>query len=123
MVALRSGCGRLQGRPAVEVEHSFNSVINLAPLRLRRVRAFEQRNANALIGLQRRGLADPQLDPHLAARALSTMVSRIAYLRYVQGYGNESAESLVQTLTKLWAGALGIGARPTAPYSEEMTER
>jgi hypothetical protein len=45
------------------------------------------------------------------------MVSRIAYLRYVQGYGNESAESLVQTLTKLWAGALGISARPTAPLA------
>jgi AcrR family transcriptional regulator len=86
-------------------------------LRLRRVRAFEQRNAKALIGLQRRGLADPQLDPHLAASALSTMVSRIAYLRYVQGYGNESAEALVQTLTRLWAGALGIGARPTAPLA------
>jgi hypothetical protein len=36
------------------------------------------------------------------------MVSRTAYLRYVQGFGNESLESLVQTLTQLWVGALGI---------------
>jgi AcrR family transcriptional regulator len=77
-------------------------------LRLRRVRAFEQRNAAALIALQQRGLADPDLEAPLAARALSAMVSRIAYLRYVQGYGNESTETLVRTLTALWIGALGI---------------
>jgi AcrR family transcriptional regulator len=77
-------------------------------LRLRRVRAFEQRNAAAVAALQRRGLANPDLDPRLAARAVSAMVSRVAYLRYVQGYGSESAESLVQTLSTLWAGALGI---------------
>jgi hypothetical protein len=79
-------------------------------LRLRRVRAFEERNAAALRSLQKRGLADPALDPRLAARAVSAMVSRVAYLRYVQGYGNESGETLVRTLTALWAGALGITA-------------
>jgi AcrR family transcriptional regulator len=81
-------------------------------LRLRRVRAFEQRNAAAISALQRRGLADPGLDPRLAARALSAMVSRVAYLRYVEGYGNESVETLVRTLTTLWAGALGINGDP-----------
>jgi hypothetical protein len=77
-------------------------------LRMRRVRAFEQRNAAAIKALQQRGLATGALDPRLAARALSAMVSRVAYLRYVQGYGNESAETLVRTLTELWVGALGI---------------
>ena len=77
-------------------------------LRLRRARAFTQRNARALIRLQQEGVADPELDPQLAARALSAMVSRIAYLRYVQGFGNESAETLVTVLTRLWVGALGI---------------
>jgi AcrR family transcriptional regulator len=77
-------------------------------LRLRRARAFTQRNARALIRLQQQGLADPGLDPQLAARALSAMVSRIAYLRYVQGFGSESPEALVRMLTRLWAGALGM---------------
>jgi AcrR family transcriptional regulator len=77
-------------------------------LRLRRGRAFAARNARAIAGLQRRGVADPELDPQLAARALSAMVSRIAYLRYVQGVGTESSEALVTTLTRLWVGALGI---------------
>lgn len=77
-------------------------------LRLRRAHAFAQRNAQALARLQQRGLADPELDPWLAAEAVSAMVSRMAYLRYVQGFGNDSAESLVKTLTRLWVGALGI---------------
>jgi AcrR family transcriptional regulator len=77
-------------------------------LRMQRVRAFEQRNAAAIKALQQRGLANATLDPRLAARALSAMVSRVAYLRYVQGYGNESTETLVRTLTGLWVGALGI---------------
>jgi AcrR family transcriptional regulator len=80
----------------------------LRRVRLRRARAFEERNAAAVRALQQSGLANPGLDARLAARALSAMVSRTAYLRYVQGYGNESNETLVRTLTALWAGALGI---------------
>lgn len=77
-------------------------------LRLRRARAFVERNARAISRLQQRGLADPALDPDLAAHAMSSMVSRMAYLRYVQGFGNASGEALVQTLTRLWANALGL---------------
>jgi hypothetical protein len=77
-------------------------------MRLRRVRAFTERNAQAIAQLQRRGLADPELDPRLAAQALSAMVSRMAYFRYVQGFGGESVDTLAKTLTRLWAGALGI---------------
>ena len=36
------------------------------------------------------------------------MVSRMAYFRYVQGFGSESVDTLTKTLTRLWAGALGI---------------
>jgi AcrR family transcriptional regulator len=80
-------------------------------VRLGRTRAFAQRNAQAIARLQERGLADPELDPQLAAQAMGAMVSRMAYLRYVQGFGTASAESLVQTLTRLWVNALGISAR------------
>jgi AcrR family transcriptional regulator len=88
-------------------------------LRLRRARAFTQRNARALVRLQQQGVADPGLDPQLAARALSAMVSRIAYLRYVQGFGSESPETLVRMLTRLWVGALGI--RTATDHAKEMT--
>ncbi len=77
-------------------------------LRLQRARAFVERNARAISRLQECGLADRELDPHLAAHAMSAMVSRMAYVRYVQGFGSASLESLVQTLTRLWANALGI---------------
>lgn len=77
-------------------------------VRVARAKAFTDRNARAIARLQKRGLADPSLDPGLTARAVSVMVSRTAYLRYVEGIGRESAETLVQTLTQLWAGALGI---------------
>jgi AcrR family transcriptional regulator len=80
-------------------------------MRLERARAFQRRNAQALIRLQQRGLADPQLDPMLAAQALSVMVSRMAHLRYVQGFGSASLSELAQTLTQLWVGALGIPRR------------
>jgi AcrR family transcriptional regulator len=81
-------------------------------VRLRRVRAFADRNARSLARLQARGLADPGIDPKLAAHALSAMVSRMAYLRYVHGFGSGSTETLAQTLTQLWVNALRI---PTTP--------
>jgi len=77
-------------------------------LRLRRAQAFAARNAHGLKSLQDRGLADPDLDPELAAQALGAMVSRMAYFRYVQGFGNATTEALSQTLTRLWVNALGI---------------
>lgn len=80
-------------------------------LRLRRARAFVERNARAIARLQQRGLADPELDPKLAAHAMSSMVSRMAYARYVQGVGSASLDALCQTLTRLWANALGITPR------------
>jgi AcrR family transcriptional regulator len=80
-------------------------------MRLRRTRAFTERNALAIARLQERGLADPELDPVLASQAVSAMVSRMAHLRYVQGFGNASPEALVQTLTRLWTNALGITPR------------
>ena len=80
-------------------------------LRLRRARAFGNRNAQAIARLQQRGLADPDLDPKLAAHALSGMVSRMAYLRYVLRFDGASLEVLTRTLTRLWVNALGIRRR------------
>jgi AcrR family transcriptional regulator len=77
-------------------------------LRMRRARRFTERNARAIARLQERGLADPTLDAQLAAQAVSVMVSRTAYLRYVEEAGHDSLEKLVHTLTRLWASALGI---------------
>jgi AcrR family transcriptional regulator len=79
--------------------------------RLRRADSFMKRNAAAIRRLQADGRADPDLNAALAAQALSAMVSRMAYFRYVLNLGNASQPALVQTLTRLWTGALGIRRR------------
>jgi hypothetical protein len=76
-------------------------------LRHQRAQAFVQRNARSIQGLQASGLADPDLDAVLTATALSSMVSRVAYISFVMG-GEWELEKLVQELTRLWVNALGI---------------
>ncbi|CCF63906.1 TetR/AcrR family transcriptional regulator [Nocardia cyriacigeorgica] len=82
-----------------------------AELRQRRADAFIQRNARSIADLQRRGLADPGLDPLLASRALSGMVSRLAFGHFVTMAGDDAAVSMDEltfTATRLWVNALRI---------------
>lgn len=76
-------------------------------MRKARAEAFFSRNARAIRDLQRRGLADPGLDPELASMALSGMVSNIAAdaLSLAEDY---PTEQLVDTTTRLWTNALGL---------------
>jgi AcrR family transcriptional regulator len=75
--------------------------------RARRADAFIERNAGGIADLQARGIADVGVDPVLAARALSGMVSRMAYATFVLGEaGDVDFEALVSTVTRLWANAL-----------------
>jgi AcrR family transcriptional regulator len=90
-----------------EVAFSDESV---RELQRRRVAAFAKRNGKAIRDLQRRGLADPEIDPNAAATALSGMVSRMAYITYILG-DHWEREELVETLTRLWSNALGIASR------------
>ncbi|GBE66972.1 hypothetical protein MFM001_34340 [Mycobacterium sp. MFM001] len=82
-------------------------------LRRRRADAFIQRNARGIADLQARGIADPGIDPLLASRALSGMVSRLAYSVFTRGEADDDAqvdfEELVFTVTRLWANALRFG--------------
>jgi AcrR family transcriptional regulator len=77
-------------------------------LRRRRSAAFLARNARAVRRLQQAGLADPDLDPDLTSLALSTMVSRSAYVTFVLGTPPADVEPLAATLTRLWVNALRI---------------
>ena len=79
-------------------------------LRSRRGAAFTRRNARSIRRLQADGLADPGLDPLIAARALSGMVSRLAYQAFILNQ-RMPFEQLVSTSTRLWVNALKI---PTA---------
>lgn len=75
--------------------------------RRNRARVFTERNAARTAELQEQGLADPALDPVLAARALSGMVARLAYHSYALG-GEEEVEALTRHTTRLWLNALGM---------------
>lgn len=82
-------------------------------LRRRRSEAFIRRNARGIANLQAHGLADPGVDAVLASRALSAMVSRLAYGLFTAGPGSEAMtaadfEALVFTVTRLWANALRL---------------
>jgi AcrR family transcriptional regulator len=90
-------------------------------LRLERARAFEERNVRSIRRLQQDGVADPNLDPVLVADALSSMVSRNAYMVFALGLRPEvDFEKLVSTLTELWVNALRIR---TAPADDQEAPR
>lgn len=93
----------------------LEQVANIDPefskLRQERADAFIHRNARSIADLQRRGLADPELDPMLSSRALSGMVSRMAFNYFVTADGLldgkvRPIEELVFTVTRLWVNAL-----------------
>ncbi|MFE5705406.1 TetR/AcrR family transcriptional regulator [Rhodococcus koreensis] len=79
-------------------------------LRQRRADAFVSRNARNIADLQKRGIADPDLDPDVTARALSAMVSRTAYRYFAASRGRKRVnfDKLVETMTRIWANALQI---------------
>lgn len=89
------------------LEQGATSDERIRALRAARGEAFAQRNARSIRDLQERGLADSSLDPVLAARALASMVARMAYARYVLDE-KASFENLVTTLTRLWCNALRV---------------
>jgi len=73
--------------------------------RTARAQTWIEASRDAVATLQREGRADPLL----AARALSLMLSRSAYVTFVlEEEGAESIEGLAQTLTRLWVNALKV---------------
>lgn len=84
-----------------QVDEEFRAV------RIERANAFVQRNAKMIRTLQEAGAADTELDPLLTAHALSGMVSRMAFVAYVQKVPMPF-ERLVETLNRIWVRALGL---------------
>lgn len=77
--------------------------------RTRRAQPYVERNVATVRQLQRAGFADKKLDPLMAARALSAMVSRSAYITFVLEEEDKKAiGGLAKTLTRLWVNALGL---------------
>lgn len=81
--------------------------------RLHRGEVFAERNAKSIKRMQDAGIVDAELEPVMTSRALSGMVSRMAYSSFALGQ-NWSVDELVDTATRLWVNALGLGKPPAA---------
>lgn len=95
---------------------------DIRDFRRRRNALFTGRNARAIRELQRRGIADPELDPQIAATALSSMVGRTAASVYVSGE-TKPRDDLAAQLTRLWANALAIRPAPGEQGPKAGTKR
>ncbi|WP_328387215.1 TetR/AcrR family transcriptional regulator [Nocardia sp. NBC_00416] len=85
-----------------------------AALRAERASAFIDRNAALIRDLQARGLVTPRLDPRVTALALSSMVSKMAYLVFVEGE-KVGFDTLLDTLNWIWFNALQLPESPIEP--------
>jgi AcrR family transcriptional regulator len=73
---------------------------------------FLKRNEAGIRRLQERGLADPDLDPVLAASMVGGMVENFSLLWFVHGVDYDE-DAAVDTLTRLWAHAVGLRVDPS----------
>ena len=91
------------------VEEVTNVSESFRRQRTARAQTWIEASRDAIGKLQRDGRADPSLDPLTAARALSLMLSRSAYVTFVlEEEGAESIDGLAETLTRLWVNALRV---------------
>jgi AcrR family transcriptional regulator len=95
-------------------------------LKLRIREPFVRRNETGIRRLQERGLADSDLDAGMAATMLGGMIEHFTMLWFVHGV--EYDEDLaVETLTRLWARAIGLsatgGPAPEVPATPAVERR
>jgi AcrR family transcriptional regulator len=80
-------------------------------LKLRIREPFVRRNEQGIRRLQERGLADPRLDPAMAATMLGGMIEHFTMLWFFHGVSYDE-DLAVETLTRLWAQAIGLPIPP-----------
>lgn len=96
--------GRIMG--VIEEVSRYDSFVNDA--RMQRQKHFAERAEHAIRRLQGMGVADPDVDPEIAAVALGSMIGRFAELWFVEGWSQFEFERAVEQVTKLWANAIGL---------------
>ena len=83
--------------------------------RRERHRRWSQQVADSIRDLQEHGLADPELDPTIAAAILGSTTSRFPEAWFVQGSVQASFERGVDQLTRVFVNALGLADRSRRP--------
>jgi AcrR family transcriptional regulator len=79
-------------------------------LRMERHHRYSQQVASSIRDLQRHGLADPDLDPVIAAAALGSITSRFPEMWLVEGEVSCGFDRAVDQLSRLFVNALGLGS-------------
>jgi AcrR family transcriptional regulator len=103
------------------IEQVYRHDEQVKAARIRRHRRYNEQVELAIVQLQRRGLADPSLDPGLAALILGSMTSRFPEMWFVEGRVDCTFDQGVEQLTRMLINALGIpqsgadGAHPQGP--------
>ncbi len=69
----------------------------------------------AIEALQRQGLADPRIDPAIAAAALGSMTYRFPEMWLVQGLLDTDFDTAVDQMTLLFVNALGLDSSEAGP--------
>ena len=105
--------GRIMG--VIEEVSRYDSHVNDA--RMRRQKHFADRAEHAIRRLQGDGLADPDVDPEMAALALGSMMGRFAELWLVEGWGTFDFDEAVDQMTRLWANAIGLREPAEVPQA------
>ena len=93
------------------IEQAARLDTEVGATRARRQRDDTRLVAKSIRALQRHGLADPELDPTVAAAALGAMTYRFGELWLAQGGIDCDFETGVDTITRLYINALGLSAR------------
>jgi len=82
-------------------------------VRFARQQSYNRHTQDSVRRLQAQGLADPELDPDIAAQALSAMVTRFAEMWLVQHLLECDFDEGVEQLTALCMNALQLKDRPS----------
>ena len=79
---------------------------HVAAVRSARNKLHREQMERSIRGMQRRGIADPTLDPKIAAAALGSMVERFAEMALAQGQLTCKLDDAADTLATLFVNAL-----------------
>jgi len=109
---------RAEARFLGVIEQAARLDDELAATRAEWQREDSLRVADSIRLLQRRGLADPNLDPIVAAAALGAMTHRFAELWLAHQGSDADFETGVDTVTRLFINALGLAPVPARDAAE-----
>ena len=99
---------RAQARIMGLIEQVSRYDEQVAAARQVRHRRYSEQMAESIRHMQRRGLADPALNPEVAAAGLGSMTNRFAEQWLVQGAVQCSFEVAVDQITLLFVNAMGL---------------